>query len=201
MAKYYYNKYQINYSYSNFRNPDSSFSYVRTSNWKSLSSGSTIYYSGTSNYVFNYSSNYPGFWQSGDNLVLTYDSIYNGNTRIRYMDESQHSCMVRYKIIDEYKSGDLVYWREEISKKRCQYDTFSYRGTLITTIIAEDGTYPSNGISNGYWYVKGALVFPEFKIKINNKLKTSNDGWVNVDGTLKHISSILTKVNETLKKI
>lgn len=34
------------------------------------------------------------------------------------------------------------------------------RGTFIETVVAENGTYPNDGIQGSYWYVRGSLVTP-----------------------------------------
>ena len=75
------------------------------------------------------------------------------------------------------------------------------QGTYINTIVAEDGTYPDDGISGSYWYVKGALVFPSMGIKVDGVLKTSVDGWVKIDGVLRHVDSIWANINGVLKKL
>ena len=36
-------------------------------------------------------------------------------------------------------------------------DAIDVKGDYIETLIAEDGTYPNDGVSGSYWYTKGAL--------------------------------------------
>lgn len=38
------------------------------------------------------------------------------------------------------------------------------KGSLVKTIIAEEGTYPDNGISGDYWYIKIKKAIPTIKI-------------------------------------
>lgn len=47
---------------------------------------------------------------------------------------------------------DISYKHESYAEKRVQVERT--KGNFIETIIAEDGTYPNDGINNGYWYVK-----------------------------------------------
>ena len=75
------------------------------------------------------------------------------------------------------------------------------RNQLLDTIIAEDGTYPTNGIQGDYWYVRGARVFPDFKLKVDGQLKASDNGWVKVNGQLKAIDRIWVKANGQLKEV
>lgn len=75
------------------------------------------------------------------------------------------------------------------------------KGSFIETVIAEDGTYPADGIQDGYWYVKKGLAFPELKMKIDGQLKTSENGWVKIDGQLKNIDKIWVKVDGVLKGV
>lgn len=85
----------------------------------------------------------------------------------------------------------------------CSYDTTPIKGAYIDTIQAEDGTYPNNGISGNYWYVKDTAVFtpPDLKIRVNGQLETYSDGWVRVNGQLRKIDLIWIRVNGVLKKI
>ena len=80
----------------------------------------------------------------------------------------------------------------------CDYT--NSKGTYLSTIEAEDGTYPDNGVQGGYWWVKGALVFPSLKLRVGGELKTSEMGWVRVGGALKEIESITVRVGGALKE-
>ena len=52
------------------------------------------------------------------------------------------------------------------------------RGDFVDTVIAEDGTYPDDGIQGDYWYVRTKRAFPEIKIVQNGVLKTAVQGYV-----------------------
>ena len=75
------------------------------------------------------------------------------------------------------------------------------KGSFIEIVIAEDGTYPINGKLGNYWYVRKGLAFPEFIMKIDGQLKTSENGWVKVDEQLKTIDKMWTKVDGQLKEV
>lgn len=76
------------------------------------------------------------------------------------------------------------------------------KGSFIEIVIAEDGTYPNNGAyTDGYWYIKKGLAFPELKMKIDGQLKASENGWVKVDNQLKTIDKMWTKVDGQLKEV
>lgn len=74
------------------------------------------------------------------------------------------------------------------------------KGTYITTIIAEDGTYPDNGESGDYWYVKTDKVFPELQVNINGTWRTAESGWVNINGTWREISGVWANINGIWKE-
>lgn len=79
--------------------------------------------------------------------------------------------------------------------------TINSKGSYVDTIVAEQGTYPANGISGDYWYVLKARAFPEFAVRDNGQLGTAIDGWVRVDGQLKQIQGMWVRVNGQLKEI
>lgn len=51
-----------------------------------------------------------------------------------------------------------------IDFKKVNIVTKKVKGSLIKTITAEEGTYPDNGISGDYWYVKIKKAIPTIKI-------------------------------------
>ena len=81
----------------------------------------------------------------------------------------------------------------------CDYT--NSKGAYLSTIEAEDGTYPDDGVQGGYWWVKGALVFPSLKLRVDGALKTSENGWVRVGGQLKEIESITVRINGALREV
>lgn len=47
------------------------------------------------------------------------------------------------------------------------------RGSYVGAVVAEDGTYPNNGISGSYWYIRGAMAKPNppSNIKVSGEFK------------------------------
>ena len=175
MAKYYYDKYSTNYS--------------AWSDEKQLSTSTTKTNANAENGYegITWKGNmydYIGIFQSRDH---GYNNILNGDLQCSY------------DYFSYYLEDDGWHYVNRATSGRTRTKT---KGSLISTIIAEDGTYPNDGIySDGYWYVKGALAFPIFKIKIDGGLKTSSDGWVKIDGVLRHIEGMWAKADGVLKKI
>ena len=180
--KYYYSKYNTITTLTNFRNPR------------------VIYTSGDTfevitgvcrNYTFD---NVNGFSAAGD--IFNYTDAVEGD--IVYKVESQIS-MIEYEIGETDIKNFYVY----ISGYGCDYDTIYSKGELIEEgIIAEDGTYPDNGRhTDGYWYVKGALVAPNIPVKVNSKWHNS-ESFVKVNGTWKQVTEAFVKIDgewETIK--
>lgn len=79
--------------------------------------------------------------------------------------------------------------------------TLQKRGTYVDTIIAENDTYPADGIFDGYWYVRGKRAFPDFKVKYSGQLGSAVDGWVRTNGQLKQIQQMWVRVNGQLKEV
>lgn len=75
------------------------------------------------------------------------------------------------------------------------------KGSYIGEVVAEDGTYPANGLhTDGYWYVKDRLAFPEMWCNINGVNRKAEAGWVNINGTWRSIEEIYVKVNGVWRK-
>ena len=51
-----------------------------------------------------------------------------------------------------------------ISYANVKIVTKKVKGSLVKTIIAEEGTYPDNGIKGDYWYIKVKKAIPTIKI-------------------------------------
>jgi hypothetical protein len=87
-----------------------------------------------------------------------------------------------------------------------QHSTTSYqtssrsRGSFIENVIAEQGTYPNNGIQGGYWYVLVGPAFSDIRVKIDDVWKEGDNGWVKVDGVWKNIEGIWGKVDGVWKE-
>ena len=60
--------------------------------------------------------------------------------------------------------GSPVTRTYDISYKDVKIIEEKIKSTLIKTIIAEEGTYPDNGISGDYWYIKIKKAIPTIKI-------------------------------------
>lgn len=71
---------------------------------------------------------------------------------------------------------------------------------LIEETIAEEGTYPDNGIQGDYWYIKTRKAFPDLHIKVNGELRKVQSAWVKVGGVLKEVKDIYVKKDGQLKK-
>ncbi len=72
------------------------------------------------------------------------------------------------------------------------WNTVQYR------VRAYDGSDYSSYRTSSVTIVKS---FPELKIKINNQLKTPEDGWVKIGGQLREIEKIWTKINGQLREV
>lgn len=51
-----------------------------------------------------------------------------------------------------------------ISYANVKIVTKKVKGSLVKTIIAEEGTYPDDGISGDYWYIKVKKAIPTIRI-------------------------------------
>lgn len=91
-----------------------------------------------------------------------------------------------------YNSGSTVsiYTGEQGADGRFSYfpgtknDIISslHATVLIEELIAEEGTYPDNGIQGDYWYIKTRKVFPDLHVKVNGELRKVQSAWVKVGG-------------------
>ena len=65
------------------------------------------------------------------------------------------------------------------------------KGTLVSSNIKLDDTYPINGLhSDGYYYVRGAKAGLPIYTKVGTEFKMAENGYVNVGGNWKEITSI-----------
>jgi len=85
--------------------------------------------------------------------------------------------------------------------EECDKTATDSKGAYITSVVAEDGTYPANGIQDGYWWVKGALAFPSLGLRIGGARKTTENGWGRVGGALKAIEKIWVRVGGAVKEV
>ena len=112
--------------------------------------------SGTTNYVQStvYSS-YTFDSTTGKFTAGTKRTSYTGLDG-KWIYEVYSSSVMRYTVITVNNSTDMDVsnaWTEIVPVKETTYS----QGTSVGTVIAEDGTYPDNGKSGSYWYVKGAV--------------------------------------------
>jgi len=186
--KYYYSKYNTITTLTNFRNPR--VIYTSSDTFEVITGVCR-------NYTFD---NVNGFSAAGSIFAYTGSDARQGD--IIYRVISQIS-MIEYKVIEPYVEPDTVKFYVYISEYGCDYDTIYSKGELIEEgIIAEDGTYPDNGRhTDGYWYVKGALVAPNIPVKVNSKWHNS-ESFVKVNGTWKQVTEAFVKIDgewETIK--
>lgn len=145
MVKYYYDRYNAVPS-----------NYYTESPWETSPSPSTSFFAGYyKSYSFdstnNTYSNAGARWESWETVNVG-DSMFSsqGDMATRYT--AQHGGFPA----SEYFQCTLSYKSASKSSSRVVYS----RGTLVQAgIVAEDGTYPVNGVhSDGYFYVRGAVV-------------------------------------------
>lgn len=133
MALYYYDKHNVVAAYYDGQ---TSFSAYSTFN------GSQ---SGSASYAFSSSA---GFTVSGSASI---SSPSMGATIYMLI-----SSTIIEKYVVDYDNGGGD-WGGTVYRATCTYHGAA-KGTYIETVQAENGTYPDNGVSGLYWYVKGSLV-------------------------------------------
>lgn len=83
--------------------------------------------------------------------------ILSGSTVYVYEDKyggPAYDTDINGNLLEYYSNGGTVLYKRY--KAESQY-TYS-RGSYITTVVAENGTYPADGRhTDGYWYVRGSL--------------------------------------------
>lgn len=82
----------------------------------------------------------------------------------------------------------------------CSEVTDYSKGSFIEEVIAEEGTYPDDGVYGSYWYVKVGVGFPGIKMEVNNAIVTAIDGWTKIDNTLHKLTDFWGKIGESVKK-
>lgn len=116
-------------------------------------------------------------------------------------------AVVRTEHSSSYDSGDemSLVFHDGSNKRSWRTTKTGVKSTirktqLIDEIIAEEGTYPDNGIDGDYWYIKTRKVFPDLHIKVNGELRSVQSAWVKVGGVLKEVKDIYVKKDGQLKK-
>ncbi|MBU3145856.1 hypothetical protein [Clostridium sp. CF012] len=182
MSKYYYDKYTV---------AKAGGYYMGTKVYQSAMSSDTSCWS---DYICNINTG-----AVVPNTASTWFTVTRTSNSVGYSGTGDSSLHYITRYEGSGAGGTTVKLYTYTSTGSPQYDV---RGSLLqSNIIAEDGTYPVDGQSGGYWYVRKGLAFPSFKMKVDGVLKTSSDGWVKIDGVLRHIDSMWTNINGVLKKI
>lgn len=128
MAKYNYKKYSVN----------TSSYYTMNGTYQGISENSSV--SGYSDYDFDSSNG--TFNHSGSSVTVTKTNC-----------QSCYSCSGGTSMAGFSSDGTNIYVTTYTSSKNTSYS----KGSYIETVVAESGTYPSNGQSGGYWYEKTTL--------------------------------------------
>jgi hypothetical protein len=214
VTKFYYEQYSISTVWSNVLNPGETYESSRgvyTSYSQSNISGDeyvsgyadtftytapTILYSTYGSYrdYKNYSFTGIGV---GSSTMTNGQIVYQGTT----------TTMIQAEIVgNQYLSGKKYLDVRVLQRKKFNRTGFTtiynkyQKGSYLSTIIAEDGSYPDNGISGSYWYIKTTKVFPEMQINVNGGWKEVDSGWVHINGTWREITSIWTNVLGTWRE-
>lgn len=202
--------------------------YVADTSWQVGSgavAGPVDSYSGAYRYTFDSSTGHFKLWGSGTIYPGSGGFVYSGggSSVTRYAFGSGSSRYVYYatlgvreaytKIVPDQLAGTTyagysAYTSGAVNSDGYYYvrgssytSTRYYRGSYIDTIVAEDGTYPADGRSGSYWYVRRDRAFPDLAVKVNSQLGTSIDGWVKVSGQLGQIVSITVKEGGQLREV
>lgn len=139
MALYYYSRYNVNTS-SAYYSEDSwvlQFSNVTADN-----------VSGYTGYSFDSESG--EYSLTGESQYYSNEDDFEGDL----YDLSGSTKLIKYAVVSHPYTLKYDYY----DKGRTYHPPVNTRGSFIETITAEDGTYPADGISGGYWYVKGSAV-------------------------------------------
>lgn len=170
MANYYYNKYNTTTTYS--QGPSTHYS-----NYNNPS------YGGYPGYNFNSATNkYSMVGTYDPNSYNTGYSLITGGMRV-----STPTSPNTWTLDDYLEANSIVSYS---------------KGSLVqSNIIAADGTYPVNGRhTDGYWYVRGALVFPAISVNIGGVQKAGVSGAVNIDAVWKPFNDMWVNVGGIWKK-
>jgi len=142
---YGYNKYNANsanyYTYGKY---NAVLNYNSPSGFSLISGGNSYTYAQTSGYTGQSFSSSVGFYTTGSNVSFpTYSGqvVYSGG----------YGAMTRYTCSGVFDTEYFV----DIAQAVCYADYV--QGSYITNVVALDGTYPSNGYSGGFWYVRGSI--------------------------------------------
>ena len=115
---------------------------------------------------------------------------------------SQNSALnnIAYILSSDSLSNFYIYMKKSGTWNAYIYSSFqsfnsthlrTAKGTLVTSNIKLDDTYPIDGIhTDGFYYVRGAKAGLPIYTKVGNDFKMAENGYVNVGGNWKEITSI-----------
>lgn len=107
------------------------------------------------------------------------------------------SVSIRY--VYENRNGSLFHSHNPMTK--AQLANCRVKNTLIESVIAEEGTYPDDGIhTDGFWYVKVKKAFPEIKVIDGTTLKTATSAYIVQGGMLKSVTDMYVVQDGQIKK-
>lgn len=138
----------------------------------------------------SYSVDSGGFWRQGSvfemDIGLTGYFIFDGTATMSYKSNIRQSPNPYYK----YISDGLTFNKASRTAYR--------QGAYITTVTAEQNTYPHNGRhTDGYWYTyQGSAL--DFKANINGVWKDLTT-FQNVNGVWKQSNEIKSNINGVWK--
>ena len=96
----------------------------------------------------------------------------------------------------EADNGAYSWWSDVYTRTRVEIDP-----VYVGEVTAEEGTYPDEGLhSDGYYYEKDRLAFPQLGIRVDNVWLTSELGWCKIDSVWREIDEIHINVNGIWKK-
>lgn len=156
-------------------------------------------------------------WGVNDTVSVGSSNYYLSGTTLVRQDSKE----------ERLNSSTIDYSGYRIDLPSNSYNTLYSKGSLVqSNIAAEDGTYPANGKhTDGYWYVKGAVVGPLPPGTVINqpystagnggrKLVRLSNGWLvavtisNTSGVFLHVSkdnginwSALTRIEQAVSDV
>ena len=148
--------------------------------WRYESAGSSLY--GYDDWGFDSSQ---GYYESG--TYGSYSSIFTNTTTELYWETISLEGETYY--VDRY----LV--------RECDYSSEDVKGSFVEEVVAEAGTYPTDGISGAYWYVLIGAAFFTMKCEIDLNVRSVIEGTFKDNDTLHNVIEGWTKIDNVLKQL